>query len=89
MLFLVLLFFVVWFFFHHFYWKRRGLPPGPTPLPFFGNLLDIAKKEPGYEAFTRWAKEFGPVYTIWMGGPMVVLADYEVCLPCFVKKSRP
>ncbi|KAI6198216.1 (pine wood nematode) hypothetical protein [Aphelenchoides fujianensis] len=35
---------LVAFLFHELIWKRRNLPPGPTPLPFIGNMLDFARR---------------------------------------------
>ncbi|KAI1715194.1 cytochrome p450 domain-containing protein [Ditylenchus destructor] len=73
--------------FHNFYWKRRKLPPGPTPWPLFGNSFDLDKKySPGYGAFQKWSKEFGPVYTFWIGEiPIVAVTDYEVIKQTFIK----
>ncbi|CAR98422.1 Protein CBG26976 [Caenorhabditis briggsae] len=53
--------------FHELYWKRRTLPPGPTPLPLFGNILALSAEKPGYEAFRKWTKVYGDVFTFWMG----------------------
>lgn len=55
---------LVLFIFYHVHWKRRGLPPGPIPIPLFGNTLEIGRYPPGYEAFKRWTKLFGPIYTV-------------------------
>jgi hypothetical protein len=72
--------------FYNFYWKRRGLPPGPTPLPLLGNALDLVKYAPGYKAFENWKGQFGPIYTFWLGeDPIVVLADYEVMKETFIR----
>uniref|UniRef100_A0A7E4V6Z0 Cytochrome P450 n=1 Tax=Panagrellus redivivus TaxID=6233 RepID=A0A7E4V6Z0_PANRE len=59
---------------NEFYVKRKGLPPGPMPLPFVGNTLSLGIEPPGYAAFLRWRKTYGPVYTFWLG------TDATVCL---------
>ncbi|GMT25382.1 hypothetical protein PFISCL1PPCAC_16679, partial [Pristionchus fissidentatus] len=67
------------YFFYHLYWKRRGLPPGPTPWPILGNLPGLIKKAPGYEAIKDWKAEFGPVFTYWYGAnPVVTINDYAI-----------
>ncbi|KAK6754911.1 hypothetical protein RB195_013720 [Necator americanus] len=77
---------VLLYFFYQFYWKRRSFPPGPTPLPLIGNLLTILQNEPGYGAFEMWRKQYGPVYTIWLGSfPFVLISDYRTLKETFVK----
>ncbi|XP_019491778.1 PREDICTED: cytochrome P450 2C23-like [Hipposideros armiger] len=58
--------------------KGRGLPPGPTPLPIIGNLMQLNFKDiPA--SFSKLAKEYGPVYMLYFGSqPTVVLHGYEV-----------
>ncbi|CAK5083546.1 unnamed protein product [Meloidogyne enterolobii] len=82
---LILLFLIILSFWN-FIWKRRNLPPGPTPLPIFGNAFAMDRLI--YEQFQIWAKEFGPVYTIWMGEvPIVMVTDYELIRDLFVKEG--
>ncbi|KAJ7613351.1 cytochrome P450 [Mycena polygramma] len=53
------------------------LPPGPKPLPFFGNLRDFASKELWIPA-TQWAAEFGDVcYLQALGQGIVILSSAE------------
>ncbi|KAG2126009.1 cytochrome P450 [Suillus bovinus] len=39
---------------------RPHFPPGPSPLPIIGNILDITLKELWLTAF-KWARTYGPV----------------------------
>ncbi len=49
--------------------------PGPAPSFPFGNGLDFAGKMP-WEVCTRYAREYGGVTRIWLGGrPALVLND--------------
>uniref|UniRef100_A0A7E4UQX7 Unspecific monooxygenase n=1 Tax=Panagrellus redivivus TaxID=6233 RepID=A0A7E4UQX7_PANRE len=52
--------------FHNFYWKRRGLPPGPTPLPLLGNAFSFFSV-PHPDFYINWTKKYGDIYTIWVG----------------------
>ncbi|XP_065776093.1 cytochrome P450 2C19-like isoform X3 [Muntiacus reevesi] len=62
-------------------WKQssgRGkLPPGPTPLPILGNILQLDVKDIS-KSLTNLSKVYGPVFTLYFGmKPMVVLHGYE------------
>ncbi|KAL3125474.1 hypothetical protein niasHT_009923 [Heterodera trifolii] len=74
------------FLFWHFVWKRRDLPPGPVPLPLVGNGLTIERSKCPYAIYQQWARQFGPIYTIWLGElPVVVVADFQLMRELFVK----
>ncbi|XP_055281901.1 cytochrome P450 2C23-like [Moschus berezovskii] len=65
-----------------FMWKKNHkglgkLPPGPTPLPIIGNLMQLNLKDiPA--SLSKLAKQYGPVYTLYLGSQTtVVLHGYE------------
>ncbi|XP_058527986.1 cytochrome P450 2C14-like isoform X4 [Ochotona princeps] len=62
-------------------WKqshgRGNLPPGPTPLPILGNILQIDFKNLT-KSLTKLSEVYGPVFTVYLGmKPTVVLYGYE------------
>ncbi|KAM5140200.1 cytochrome P450 2C18-like isoform 2-T2 [Callospermophilus lateralis] len=62
-------------------WRHRSgrgkLPPGPTPLPIIGNILQIDVKDIS-KSLKNLSKVYGPVFTLYLGmKPIVVLHGYE------------
>ncbi|KAH9981025.1 cytochrome P450 [Lactifluus volemus] len=56
--------------------KRGGLPypPGPRPLPFIGNLLDIPK-EFSWLAYNRIAEKYGNILSFHVFGTVIVVLN--------------
>nr|XP_038952627.1 cytochrome P450 2C55 isoform X3 [Rattus norvegicus] len=58
--------------------ERRKLPPGPTPLPIIGNILQIDVKDIS-KSIKKFSEVYGPVFTLYFGlKPTVVVYGYEV-----------
>ncbi|XP_029475745.1 cytochrome P450 2G1-like isoform X2 [Rhinatrema bivittatum] len=56
-------------------WKK--MPPGPTPLPFIGNILQV-KPNDMLKSFGKLHKKYGPVYMVYLGArPVLVLNGYD------------
>ncbi|NXA05597.1 CP2J6 protein, partial [Sapayoa aenigma] len=57
---------------------RRRLPPGPTPYPIFGNLLQMNFKI-HHEYLKKMAKIHGNIFTLWLSHqPTVVLQGFQM-----------
>ena len=64
------------------------MPPGPRPLPFIGNKLDIPKSHPWIQ-FQKWSEKHGPIYTLWLGRrPTLIISDPEVAVDLLEKRSN-
>ncbi|KAM4641689.1 cytochrome P450 2A5-like [Discoglossus pictus] len=62
-------------------WRRKlrgkNMPPGPAPLPFLGNMLQLSPKEMP-ASLVKLSETYGPVFTIYLANkPMVVLAGCD------------
>ncbi|XP_051018603.1 cytochrome P450 2A1 [Acomys russatus] len=69
--------------------KSRGkLPPGPTPLPFIGNYLQLNTKDI-YSSITELSERYGPVFTIHLGPRrVVVLYGYNAVKEALVDQAE-
>ncbi|GME22808.1 putative cytochrome p450 protein [Neofusicoccum parvum] len=66
----------------------RSMPPGPRPLPFIGNKYQLPKSQPWHQ-FAAWGKEYGPIFTLWIGRrPTVVISDPVVAAELMEKRSN-
>ncbi|XP_076691477.1 cytochrome P450 2C27-like isoform X4 [Callospermophilus lateralis] len=68
--------------------ERRKLPPGPTPLPIIGNVLQIDFKDVN-KSLAEFSKVYGPVFTLYLGmKPIVVLHGYEAVKEALVDNGE-
>ncbi|CDO77629.1 hypothetical protein BN946_scf184946.g22 [Trametes cinnabarina] len=66
---------------------KRLFPPGPRPLLFIGNALDVPTKDMG-EAFRDMCLKYGDlVYLNVVGQPMVILGTHEAAIDLLEKRS--
>nr|XP_048308747.1 cytochrome P450 2C70-like [Myodes glareolus] len=68
---------LIFFFLWNQHRSKGKLPPGPTPLPIVGNILQVDVKNIN-KSLRTLSKEYGPVFTVYLGmKPTVVLYGYE------------
>ncbi|KAM6959222.1 cytochrome P450 2M1-like [Aplochiton taeniatus] len=74
-------------------WKNRPkessrLPPGPSPLPLLGNLLQLDVKAP-YTFYQEMSSKYGSVFTVWLGPtPAVVISGYQALKEAFINQGE-
>ncbi|KAJ3695352.1 hypothetical protein LUZ60_000729 [Juncus effusus] len=57
--------------------QNQNLPPGPTPLPIFGNLFDLIRELP-HRSLTSLAKIHGPIISLKIGvSTLIVVSSPE------------
>ncbi|XP_060084088.1 cytochrome P450 2C3-like [Ylistrum balloti] len=75
----------------YYLWDRhqrlKSLPPGPTPLPLLGNILDLASSDQ-LGTFRKLRGKYGDLVTLHMGSfTMVVVSGYDTLRELFVKRG--
>ncbi|KAK2816538.1 hypothetical protein Q7C36_022809 [Tachysurus vachellii] len=67
--------------------KPKNFPPGPQPIPLFGNLFQLNINNP-LKDFERFAERYGIVYSLYIGTrPAVVLNGLKAIKEALVTKS--
>ncbi|KAM9470726.1 cytochrome P450 2F2-like [Clarias gariepinus] len=67
--------------------RPKNFPPGPLPIPVFGNLFHFNVKNP-LKDFGKLAKRYGKVYSLYIGTkPVVVLNGLKAIREALVTKS--
>ena len=54
--------------------RRLNLPPGPVPIPIFGNVLQIPT-ERTWLYFTSLSQKYGPIVRLTIAGTEVVVLN--------------
>ncbi|CAK6970127.1 cytochrome P450 2F2-like [Scomber scombrus] len=88
MLTLILLCFCVCFLLAQFISRRpKNFPPGPTVLPFLGNVLSLSLENP-LSDFERLRKTYGNVYSLYIGSkPAVIINGLKAMKEAMVTKA--
>ncbi|MCJ8734451.1 hypothetical protein PDJAM_G00235500 [Pangasius djambal] len=67
--------------------RPKNFPPGPQPIPIFGNLFHINIKNP-LKDFGKLAEQYGNIYSLYIGTkPVVVLNGLKAIREALVTKS--
>ncbi|XP_070762866.1 cytochrome P450 2D15-like [Enoplosus armatus] len=67
--------------------RAKNFPPGPRPIPIFGNLLQLSLESPVAD-LERLAKRYGKVYSLFIGSrPAVVINGLQALKEALVNKA--
>ncbi|KAK2603632.1 hypothetical protein QQS21_004213 [Conoideocrella luteorostrata] len=65
--------------------RPRNYPPGPPTLPLIGNLHQMPKTN-AHLQFQKWAKEYGPVYSLMLGSKVAIVLSSDVAVKDLLDK---
>lgn len=67
--------------------EKAKLPPGPMPIPFLGNLLQINTRDI-VSTLMKLKDKYGPVYTLYFGPkPGVVICGYQAMKEALIDQN--
>ncbi|XP_026070856.1 cytochrome P450 2F2 isoform X1 [Carassius auratus] len=67
--------------------RPKNFPPGPTPVPFFGNLLQLDRTNP-LKDFDKFAQRYGSIYGLFIGSqPAVVLTGQKMIREALITQA--
>ncbi|XP_037649490.1 cytochrome P450 2K1-like isoform X1 [Sebastes umbrosus] len=83
---IIVILLVFYIFFHNSDHQRKE-PPGPWPLPVFGNLLQLDLKSV-HSTLYEFSKKYGSVFRVYLGPQkVVILAGYETVKQALVNHA--
>ncbi|KAM3910646.1 cytochrome P450 2A4-like [Leptodactylus fuscus] len=69
------------------FWGKGNLPPGPTPLPILGNVLQLGKGDL-VKSLLKLSEKYGEVFTIYLGSrPVIVVTGYKAVREVYVDRG--
>ncbi|KAM3912268.1 cytochrome P450 2G1-like [Leptodactylus fuscus] len=70
------------------FWRKGNLPPGQTPLPILGNVLQLGKGDL-VKSLLKLSEKYGEVFTIYLGSrPVIVVAGYKAVREVYVDRGE-
>ncbi|XP_074088624.1 cytochrome P450 2C44-like isoform X2 [Macrotis lagotis] len=85
---LACVFFLIFLSLHNHGFKSGKLPPGPIPLPFIGNILQLDFKNMA-ASLSLLAEKYGPIFTIYLGTQrVVVLYGYNIVKEALIDQGE-
>jgi Cytochrome P450 len=59
--------------------RLPSYPPGPPTVPLLGNIHQMPTRD-SHLQFQKWAKEYGPVYSLMLGTKMLAVLSSDVAV---------
>lgn len=67
--------------------RPKNFPPGPSPLPVLGNILDLSLDNP-LKDFERLRKSYGDIYSLFIGSkPAVIINGVKAMKEALITKG--